>query len=342
MIDWSKRVFAGSLLGAALGVLLGLGLARILWPISPPPSPTYPTTRSFAPTPSDATPTLTPLPVTADRRDDEIVLVSALYALDGDLARAKERLAALDLDDPAQAVADLALQHASAGHRQLATDLATLASALGQEQGELLAYVATATPTHTPLPTYTATLAPTATPLPTATFTPTPLPTPAPTSTPVPTRRPPTRQPATATPLPPAATPLPLVWDHRVDLLSPPIRLVAADVEPGQQYWRLVRLEWRKANEGGNTLLYINALNENGRQVMGQKAIVEHGIQEVLYIQPGGDYATNYPMANTLNSYIVFVGGDLPSDRVTGLGLGEWLGGMDHNTFVLVFQRSKK
>jgi hypothetical protein len=44
-------------------------------------------------------------------------------------------------------------------------------------------------------------------------------------------------------------------------------------------------------------------------------------------------------MSNTLNSYIVFVGGDLPSERVVGLGLGEWYGGFDHTTFVLAFQR---
>jgi hypothetical protein len=46
-------------------------------------------------------------------------------------------------------------------------------------------------------------------------------------------------------------------------------------------------------------------------------------------------------MSSTLNSYQVYVGGDLPSERVVGLGLGEWYGGKDHTTFVLVFQRSK-
>jgi hypothetical protein len=47
-------------------------------------------------------------------------------------------------------------------------------------------------------------------------------------------------------------------------------------------------------------------------------------------------------MFSTLNSYQAFVGGDLPSDRVTGMGLGEYLWGLDHTTFVLVFQRSRK
>jgi hypothetical protein len=31
---------------------------------------------------------------------------------------------------------------------------------------------------------------------------------------------------------------------------------------------------------------------------------------------------------------------DLPSERVTGLGLGEWYGGLDHTSFILIFQRT--
>jgi hypothetical protein len=142
----------------------------------------------------------------------------------------------------------------------------------------------------------------------------------------------------------PVATPLPLEWDLRVSLLNPPIKRIEADAAPGQRYWRLVRLEWRKGSEGGNTLLYISTVNENGQPVWGQEVIVEHGIKESLYTGPkaGEPYGTNYPMAASLNSYQVYVGGELPSDRVVGLGLGDWPGGMDHSTFILVFQRGKK
>lgn len=345
MADWGKRVFAGSLVGAVVGVLLGLGLARVLWPV-PAPAPTSvpPVTSTLPPTaPATTRPAATatattaatdesPTDETGAGRDEAVVLVSALYALDGDLARAQERLAALGLDDPAATVGTLALDHATAGNRQLATDLATLAADLGYRQADLLAYVATATAT----PTFT----PTATPMPPATPTPPPSPTPTALPPPTATRRAAGRRAPTATSRPPAPTPLPLEWDHRVDLLSPPIKLIKADVAAGQPYWRLVRLEWWKSDEGGNTLLYISTLNEKGQPVWGQQVIVEHGPQEVLYTQPGGGYGANYPMASTLNSYQVFVGGDLPSDRVTGLGLGEWLGGLDHNTFVLVFQKS--
>ena len=335
MGNWPRRVLVGSMLGAAIGVLVGLGLARLLWPApeaTPLPAPSPASTRQ------EATPSSTATAGVDRARDEAVVLVSALYTLDGDLERARERLAALGLDDPAATVAELALRHASAGHRQLATDLATLASALGHEQGELLAYVATATPTETPTPTPTDTATPSATP----TFTPSP--TPSRTPLPAPTRRPPTHPPPAATPLPAAAAPLALEWDTRVSILEPPVRLVPANVAPGQLYWRLVRLEWWKPGEGGNTLIYITTLNENAQPAWGQEVIVENGGHTALYTspKPGEPYGTNFRMSSTLNSYQVFVGGDLPSDRVTGLGLGEYLSGLDHTTFVLVFQRSRK
>ncbi|MEJ2211858.1 MAG: hypothetical protein P8129_22865 [Anaerolineae bacterium] len=122
------------------------------------------------------------------------------------------------------------------------------------------------------------------------------------------------------------------------------MRLSEAQVAPGERYWRLVRLEWWKPGEGGNTMLYVSTLDEQGRPVWRQEVVVEHGAAERFYTdpKPGEPYGVDYPMANTLNSYQVFVGGELPSDRVTGLGLGEYLGGLDHTTFVLVFQLARK
>ena len=103
-------------------------------------------------------------------------------------------------------------------------------------------------------------------------------------------------------------------------------------------------MEWWKRSEGGNTLLYVSTFNEKGQPAWGQEVIVENGGHTVLYTSPkaGEPYGTNFPMQGTLNSYQVFVGGDLPSDRVTGLGLGEWHGSTDHTTFVLEFQRTIK
>lgn len=350
MRDWGRRVVAGSLLGAAFGVLLGLVLARIPWPAAgpgisaptPAPSETAPAETAVPP----RAPTAAPLPAQAGdghEQEQALVLIAALYAVDGDLARARERLGALDLDpeDAAAAVARLALRQAAEGNAGLATDLATLAAALGQEAPELLAYVATPTATATPTPR----------PSDTPSATPTPLPSATPTSLP-PTGAPPaaTRRPATATP--PAVAPAPAAptalpwdwWDQRVSILEPPVRLVEAQVAPGARYWRLVRLEWRKESEGGNTLLYVTTLNDKGVPAWGQEVIIEHGAQERLYTspKPGEPYGVNYPMFSTLNSYHVFVGGALPSDRVTGLGLGETLNSTEHTSFVLVFQLTTK
>jgi hypothetical protein len=346
--DWGRRVFVGALLGAVLGVLLGLVLARVLLPVpevAPLPSPV----------PSDTPTSIPPAPipnVDGGQPDfgEAVVLMSALYALDGDTERAQQRLEALGLDDPATTVAELALEHAAAGNRQVATDLATLAAALGQEQGEWLAYVATATPTDTstPPPTATATASPSPsptaspTPSPTSTNTPTTVPSPLPPATAVPTQGLAATKPPTASPPRPVSTPLPLDWDYRVSMLSPPVKHRPADVAPGETYWRLVSLEWWKPDEGGNTMIYASAIDEDGQPVWGQEVIIENGGHTVLYTdpKPGEHHGVNFHMTSTLNSYQAFVGGDLPSDRVTGMGLGLWLGGLDHTAFVLVFQRT--
>jgi len=356
MADWGKRVIVGSLVGALIGALVGLVLGRILWmpdQVAPVPSP-FPTATIV-----EVAPTQTAAPTGVNEGDlesesvsgaederiaKEVVLLSALYALDGDIERARQRLAILGLDDPADVLAALALDHVAEGNDQVATDLATLAAALGHQEDTLLAYVATTTPSSTPVPTSTP--QPTHTPEPTNTPQPSATPSPLPTDTPIPapTRQRPTGQPPTTTPVPAVSTPLPLEWDMRVNLLNPPIKLLGADVSPGQQYWRLVRLEWRKAHEGGNTLLYASTINKNGQPVWGQEVIVEHGAKESIYTdpKPGEPHGANYPMYGTLNSYQVYVGGDLPSERVTGLGLGEWYGGLDHTSFILVFQRSTR
>jgi hypothetical protein len=341
MAEWGRRVLIGSLLGAVLGVLVGLGLARFLWPAAEVPPTSLPAPTVAAPS---ATPQPAPSEGAAATRDEALLMISALYALDGDPARARERLSALGLDDPAAAVADLALFHARAGNHQLAIDLATLAAALGQARADLLAYVATATPTQTPTPTPTPTITPTPTwtPSPTPTSTSTPLP--SATLAPAATRPPTATRAPTAPPRAPTSTPLPLEWDYRVSVLNPPVKLVAANAAPGQTYWRLVHMEWRRADEGGNTLLYISTIDEDGRPVWGQEVAVENGGHTTLYTSPhaGEPYGANFPMSSTLNSYQAFVAGDLPSDRVTGMGLGEWPGGLDHTSFILVFQRTTR
>jgi hypothetical protein len=273
------------------------------------------------------------------RREDYIVLVSALYGLEGDLTRAEERLARLSEEDTAQLVADLAVKYIEGDKGlEVTQDLATLAHALGVGDEVMLAYVITPTHTPTSVPTATNTPlpAPTSTETPRPTTSPTAMPTALPTSTPTPV--PPT---PTSTPVP---TLRPLRWDARLDTwLYPPVRLEPAAAEPGQTYWRLIVAEWRSPDESGvGPYIYINTIDEIGNPVAGQRVFVDNGGRTILVTEykAGTDYGVTFPMYGTLGSYTCHVEG--LSDRVAGLGLGSVKGDKTHTAFRLVFQRTVK
>jgi len=273
------------------------------------------------------------------RREDYIVLVSALYALEGDLTRAEDRLARLNEEDAAQLVADLAVKYIEGDKGlEVAQDLATLAHALGVGDEVMLAYVITPTHTPTSVPTATNTPlpAPTSTETPRPTTSPTAMPTALPTSTPTPV--PPT---PTSTPVP---TLQPLRWDARLDTwLYPPVRLEPAAAEPGQTYWRLIVAEWRSPDESGvGPYIYISTVDEIENPVAGQRVFVDNGGRTILVTEykAGTDYGVTFPMYGTLGAYTCHVEG--LSDRVVGLGLGEVKGDKTHTAFRLVFQRTVK
>jgi hypothetical protein len=319
---WGK-VGAGVLAGIVIGLLVGLWLGH---------------DTQLA---EDYTVALADLE--EQRREDYIVLVSALYALEGDLTRAQERLARLNEEDAAQLVGDLAVKYIEGDKGlEVAQDLATLAHALGASDKVMLAYVVTPTHTPTSVPTATNTPLPTPTstemPRPTANLTATPTVLPTSTSTPVPPT--PTSAP-TPTPIP---TLRPLRWDARLDTwLYPPIRLEPAAAEPGQTYWRLVVAEWRSPDEsGGAHYIYINTLDETGNPLPGQQVFVDNGGRTILVTEykAGTDYGVTFPMYGTLGAYTCHVDG--LSDRVAGLGLGSVKGDETHTAFRLVFQRTVK
>ena len=311
------------LAGIAIGLLVGLWLGR----------DTQPT--------EDYTIALTDLE--EQRREDYIVLVSALYALDGDLARAEERLTRLNEEDTARLVADLAIKYIEGDKGlEVTQDLATLAHALGAGDEVMLAYVVTPTRTPTAVPTATNTLLPTPTftETPGPTTNPTAMPAALPTSTPTPVPPTPTFAP-TPTPVP---TLRPLRWDSRLDTwLYPPVRLEPAAAEPGQTYWRLVVAEWRSPDEsGGIHYIYISTIDETGNPLPGQRVFVDNGGRTILVTEykTGTDYGVAFPMYGTLGSYTCHVEG--LSDRVAGLGLGSVKGDETHTAFRLVFQRTVK
>jgi len=317
---WVKT-FIGVLAGAAIGVLAGLWLGRDI-------QPTEDYTVAFA-------------DLEEQRGEDYIVLVSALYALEGDLTRADERLTRLNEEDTACLVADLAIEYIESNKAlEVAQDLATLAQALGAGDEVLLAYVVTPTHTPTSVPTATNPPTPTLTETPRPTENPTATPTALPTSIPTPVPPVPTSAP-TPTPVP---TLRPLQWDSRLDTwLYPPVRLEPAAAEPGQAYWRLVVAEWRSPDEsGGIHYLYISTIDETGNPLPGQRVFVDNGGRTILVTEykAGTDYGVAFPMYDTLGSYTCHVEG--LSDRVAGLGLGSVKGDKTHTAFHLVFQRTVK
>ena len=160
------------LLQILAGLAVGLGLALLYtWVISPV---------QYVDT--------APNSLRADYRSAYAQMAARAYAVDGDLGRARTRLALLGLTDPAQAVS--ALIQAQAGHDPVSAHaLAALASALqgtpaatasAASAGTLAADISatpspSATPSETPRPTDT--VVPSITPnlLPTRTPSPTPL-----------------------------------------------------------------------------------------------------------------------------------------------------------------------
>ncbi len=200
------------------------------------------------------------------------------------------------------------------------------------------------TATYTPLPTDTPVPTDTPTPSPTPTDTPTATPTLIPTDTPIPptpTPRP-TRPQPTPTPEPRAVAAA-IAWDGRLNQLG--VGLQAANVAPGQPYWRLVEARWANEQESeGRHHIFVNVLDETGQRIIGQPIKVawrDGAVTGVTEDKPLTEYSYNFQMYAAGNSYDLSVEG-LPSDTVTGMGLGDierraW---KIHTSFYLTFQRA--
>lgn len=180
--------------------------------------------------------------------------------------------------------------------------------------------------------------------------TPTPGPAPAPsipptpmiiTATPIPT---PTPSEPTATP---TATTTPIatiqsgqvLWDPRLDQLG--VKLTRAQVESGQNVYRLVSARYQDENESkGLHHVFVEVVDENGRRIVGQPVTLAwHDGKSTLITEdkPAPEYAANAPLYGEMadGTYEVYVDG-APSDKVSGLGLP----GKHHVSYLLTFQRA--
>jgi hypothetical protein len=270
-------------------------------------------------------------------REPYVLWVSDSYAADGDLGKARDRLAVLGGEDMAIVVGEIASGYVEKGEDVEATRrVIALAQGLGVDDETLAEYMIATAPTATATQTNTPTATPTASPTPT--WTPSPVPTATSTPPPSPT--------STATAVA-APTPAPRDWDPRLNYFYPLVRLEQAQAA-GQWYWRLIKTVWQDEWEaGGRHHIYVEVLDEKGDRSFGQTVIVEYGGSTHPFPYPdteklAEEYAFNFIMHDVLGGYNVYMGGPEPSDKVYGLGLGT-VQNRDmnyHTCFLLTFQRT--
>ncbi len=194
----------------------------------------------------------------------------------------------------------------------------------------------TPTATSTPSPTPTATETFTPSPTPTETWTPSPTPTATQTFTPTPTAT--YTVPVTPSPTPtmtasPTATPTrapsQIEWDPRLDQRG--AKILPAQVQPGQWYWRLIKGVWYAENEppfAGQHHILVDARNVPGERQPGIAFNVTSLDGGTLYqrivteMKPGELYAANFPMYAVAPVYQVKPADGIPGDAVTNLGMG--------------------
>jgi hypothetical protein len=195
-----------------------------------------------------------PAMMRSDYRQDWVRLVALSYVVDGDLERARSRLAGLEHDDIAISMQLLIEEYAAAGRpAETLRRLAVMAQAMDVYTPAMLVYLQnptrvvlpTATPTSSSTPSPTPSHTPTPTRRPTATPTVTPSVSPSPVGSPLSTATPSPSPTPTATPSPsptPTATPTPTP--------GPPYQLIGRELlcEPDQVPHIAVVIE----DEGGN------------------------------------------------------------------------------------------
>lgn len=117
---------------------------------------------------------------------------------------------------------------------------------------------------------------------------------------------------------PPAAPLLPVEWDERLTARGVAIKRPPAALQPGDLYWRVVRARWfSEAEAGGRHHIYVEAPSGTPFRVdwpSGSEPGATNG-------RTGFD-AGNYPMSGSLNEFSVRIEDRVPSETVTGIGMG--------------------
>lgn len=131
----------------------------------------------------------------------------------------------------------------------------------------------------------------------------------------------------------------PCQWDER--LTQRGVTIETPTVAPGQQFWRIVKAQWWNEQESqGRHHIYVEALDESGEPLSGIPARVDwpNGLTGVHTNGRSGFDAGNFPMSKSLNEFSIDIGDGVPSEVLTGIGMGADGNSGVHTSTGVVFQ----
>lgn len=117
---------------------------------------------------------------------------------------------------------------------------------------------------------------------------------------------------------------LPDAWDAR--LTERGARLVQAQVAPGIGYWRLVQARWyNEAEARGRHHIFVDLLDQAGQRLTNLPIVVQwtDGEARMKTEQKASEpYGADFAMFAIAPAYAAQPAGDVPADRVEGMGMG--------------------
>ena len=142
------------------------------------------------------------------------------------------------------------------------------------------------------------------------------------------------------------ASELDRAWDPRLDQRG--TILIPAQVQPGQEYWRLVKGVWYDEEESaGRHHILMDMLDIDGQRQPGVPIGISSPDGLILWTvvkteaKPGERYAANFPMYAVAPAYRAQPRDDVPADAVSGMGLGSIMlpGWKIHTSYGFVWRR---
>jgi hypothetical protein len=132
-------------------------------------------------------------------------------------------------------------------------------------------------------------------------------------------------------------------FDDRFKYLEPQV-LLEPVADASQPHWRLIEARWADDKEAaGKAYVFLRALDENGDPLEGALFQADRGdaVDKVETKGQVDQYWGNYLLTGTLGTYKISMAGDLPSDKLINVGLGNEVSPRDAiaTSFFLTFQK---